>query len=245
MSWEAAANVAGPIISGIMGQGAQGSANRTNMKIAQKQENFQRHMSNTAHQREVEDLRAAGLNPLLSATGGHGASTPTGSSTTVQANNELGKGLERSVSNAVDARRLRKELDATDSQVALNKAAGITQATQAELNNSNAVASKATAEQTALKNAAFKTQMPTIAKRAEADLKHAEIDSRWATEDALLRRTNQVTGSISNVMNSLNPFKGINKKLDQYRKKSSGYTQENYSQQGEHMGTHVRKYNID
>lgn len=42
-------------------------------------------LSNTAHQREVDDLRKAGLNPILSAN--HGASTPPGGAAQISAPN--------------------------------------------------------------------------------------------------------------------------------------------------------------
>lgn len=49
-----------------------------NQTEAAKNRNWQELLSNTAHQREVRDLMAAGLNPVLSAMNGNGASVGSG-----------------------------------------------------------------------------------------------------------------------------------------------------------------------
>ena len=61
----------------------QKDANEQNLAIAEAQMKFQEKAFRNRHQWEVEDLRAAGLNPILSATGGQ-APIPSGASAVMQ-----------------------------------------------------------------------------------------------------------------------------------------------------------------
>ena len=75
-------NTLGAIQQGIYNHIQQNAAMSYNSAEALANRNFQERMSNTAYQRAVEDMRKAGINPILAYANG-GASTPGGSGATI------------------------------------------------------------------------------------------------------------------------------------------------------------------
>lgn len=80
---------------------SQLAAMEFNSQEAAKNRDWQMYMSNTAHQREVRDLLAAGLNPILSAMGGNGATTGTGATASSQAMSGASGNVDTSANQAV------------------------------------------------------------------------------------------------------------------------------------------------
>jgi len=97
--------------------------NKASAELAQKQMDFQERMSSSAHQREVKDLIAAGLNPMLSAKLG-GASSPSGAMAPVQ--NVLGQATASASQNYQ-----------LESQAKLIRAQETNTLAQADLTNTN------------------------------------------------------------------------------------------------------------
>lgn len=103
---------------------------------AQINRDFQERMSSTAHQRQVEDLRAAGLNPILSARLG-GASSPGGGAATsgIGQTFDYSESIRSGVSTALQAMRLDAEIDRMKADTAKIQQDERTSRTQERLND--------------------------------------------------------------------------------------------------------------
>lgn len=96
------------------------SANQQQVGLGREQMAFQERMSGTAYQRAMQDMREAGLNPMLAAKVG-AASTPAGAMPQIR--NVLGEAVGR-MSSAASAARAPVEVKLTEEQAVVAKNTG-------------------------------------------------------------------------------------------------------------------------
>lgn len=135
--WLAGANIFGSVL-GALGQGSANAANASmareawnnNLYAMMENQRFQERMSSTAYQRAMNDMRYAGLNPILAYSQG-GATTPGGMGASMQAAtmqntmDGLGDGVASAAQAAKDwaTKDVAKEQEKrTVSETELNKA---------------------------------------------------------------------------------------------------------------------------
>lgn len=78
MWWAKAGDWSAKAVDQFLGQDMAHKANRTNIMLARENRDWMEMMSNTAMQRHMKDLEAAGINPMYGLGTGAGASTPVG-----------------------------------------------------------------------------------------------------------------------------------------------------------------------
>jgi len=107
------AGAAGGIFNNERNISAAQEANAQNMALSRENRDWSEKMTRNAHQLEVADLKAAGLNPVLSAGGGNGASVPSSAAAQVDAPksdiSSVSKGLTEALHSQLMGAQVKKE----------------------------------------------------------------------------------------------------------------------------------------
>lgn len=112
MWWAKAGDWSAKAVDQFLGQDAAHKANRTNIMLARENRDWMEMMSNTAMQRHMKDLEAAGINPMYGLGTGAGASTPVGQSARVEPTYRPGN-MDLKITDTLLAAANAKQLAAT------------------------------------------------------------------------------------------------------------------------------------
>lgn len=184
-----------PVTGALIGSAVEGagsiwgqhSANKANERLARENREWSERMSNSAIQRQMNDLRAAGINPILA---GKFGGAPVPSATTASMQNEL-SGITGTTGKALEAMR-------TKADIAKTRTDTNTSASQAAYYDEQAKNSRANTAKTLIETKLHASKLPSESNK-EA------VEKGWLGRAlAYVDRTSHSAGQI---IDAINPFK--------------------------------------
>lgn len=189
------ASAAGQSSANAQNQQQFDTAMANNNLQAEAQRQWASSMSSTAYQRATQDMRAAGINPMLAYMQG-GASTPSGASASTGVGNAAQNPMGAMASAGFEVARYNNERKSRESQMSLNEAMKDNARADAVLKSNNARTAVANAEMA-------EAQLPAVREQAQLDREKAVIDRRWLNYDSAANRARREAGTISNAVDAV------------------------------------------